>query len=76
MVLLHLFDENQTRLADFRLYPSMQIETSERMDGWMTCDFTSFSTVFELYQDDERLIMELRLRLRRFRLERGSNSVR
>ena len=24
-------------------------------DGWMTCDFTSFSTVF---QDDVRLIMK------------------
>ena len=29
------------------------------MDGWLTCDLTSFSTVhvFQLYQDDERLIM-------------------
>ena len=26
------------------------------MDGWMTCDFTSFSTVFQSYQDDGRLI--------------------
>ena len=24
----------------------------------MTCDFTSFSTVFRSYQDDERLIMK------------------
>ena len=28
------------------------------MDGWVTCDFTSFSTVFQSYQDDERLIMK------------------
>ena len=53
----------------------------------MTCDFKSFSTVFQLCQDDgggrgggvdnERLCaMELRLRLRRFCLERVSNSVR
>ena len=28
------------------------------LDGWMTCDFTSFSTVFLSYQDDERLIMK------------------
>ena len=28
------------------------------MDGWMICDFTSFSTVFQSYQDDERLIMK------------------
>ena len=39
-------------------------------DGWMTCDFASFSTVFQLYQDDdnERLCaMEPRLRLNRHR---------
>ena len=24
----------------------------------MTCEFTSFSTVFQSYQDDERLIMK------------------
>ena len=29
-----------------------------KLDGWMTCDFTSFSTVFQSYQDDERLIMK------------------
>ena len=29
-----------------------------RMDGWMNCDFTSFSTVFQSYQDDGRLIMK------------------
>ena len=28
------------------------------MDGWMTCDFTSFTTVFQSYQDDGRLIMK------------------
>ena len=27
------------------------------MDGWMTCDFTSFLTVFQLYQDDVGMIM-------------------
>ena len=51
------------------------------MDGWMTCSFTSFSTEFQSYQDDGRLIMKtctmaLRLRLRRFRFEPGSNLVR
>ena len=35
----------------------------EGMDGWMTCDFTSFSTVFQSLQDDVRMIME------RFHLE-------
>ena len=28
------------------------------MDGWTTWDFTSYSTVFQSYQDDERLIMK------------------
>ena len=28
------------------------------MDGWMTCDVTSFLTVFQSYQDDGRMIME------------------
>ena len=27
-------------------------------DGWMICDFTSFSTVFQSYQDDGRMIMK------------------
>ena len=27
------------------------------MDGWMNCDFTSFSTLFQSYQDDGRMIM-------------------
>ena len=48
------------------------------MDGWMTLHFTSFSTVFQSYKDDERLIMKgclqwSLLRLRRFSLEWGSN---
>ena len=25
---------------------------SDKMDGWMTCDFTSFLTVIQSYQDD------------------------
>ena len=29
-----------------------------KMDGWMTCDVTSFSTVFQSYQVNERLIMK------------------
>ena len=42
----------------------------------MTCNFTSVATVFQLYQDNGRLCaMKARLRLGRFRLEQGSNSV-
>ena len=28
------------------------------MDGWMICDFTSFSTIFQSYQDDGRMIVK------------------
>ena len=28
------------------------------MDGWIICDFISFSTVFQSYQDDGRMIMK------------------
>ena len=27
-------------------------------DGWMTCDFTSFLTVFQSYQDDVWMVMK------------------
>ena len=27
-------------------------------NGWMICNFTSFSTVFQSYQDDGRMIMK------------------
>ena len=30
----------------------------EVLDGWMNCDFTSFLTVFQSYQDDVRMIMK------------------
>ena len=28
------------------------------MDGWMTCYFKPFSTVFQSYQDDGRMLMK------------------
>ena len=28
------------------------------MNGWMTCDFTPFLTVFQSYQDDVWMIMK------------------
>ena len=34
------------------------VRASVSIDGCMTCDFTSFSTVFQSYQDDGRVIME------------------
>ena len=36
----------------------LKVVRARGMDGWMTCDFTSFTTVFQSYQDDERLIMK------------------
>ena len=49
------------------------------MDRWMICNFTSFSTVFQVYQDDDRMIMKGYVQLNPVysrgdsRLERGSN---
>ena len=38
----------------------------EYWNGWMTCDSTSFATVFQSYQDKERLCaMQLRLRMKK-----------
>ena len=48
------------------------------MDGWMTCDFKSFSTVFQSYQDDGKMIMKGCVQWnpvygrKDFRLEQGS----
>ena len=51
-----------------------------KMDGRVTCDFTSFSTVFQSYQEDGRLIMKGCVQwnpiyeLRRLHPEQGLNS--
>ena len=41
---------------------SLTNEAQRRFDGWMDgcifCDFISFSTVFQSYQDDARMIMK------------------
>ena len=36
----------------------LRAELDLEMDGWMTCDFTSFSIVFQSYQGDGRMIMK------------------
>ena len=41
----------------FVFLPLIQREQSS-VDGWMTCDFTSFLTVFQSYQDDVWMIMK------------------
>ena len=38
----------------------------------MTCDLTSFSTVFQSYRDDERLIMKRCVQLNSFTVEKIS----
>ena len=35
-----------------------QIDYGKQNDGWMTCDFTSFRTVFHSHQDHVRMIMK------------------
>ena len=51
-----------TRLS--RLVVELVLESLEKspiaadLDGWMTCDFTSFLTVFKSYQDDVWMIMK------------------
>ena len=40
------------------LYSIQLLYFAEGMDEFMTCDFTSFSTVFQLYEDDGRMIMK------------------
>ena len=37
---------------------TLRRKLNHRMDGWMTCDFTSFLTVFQSYQDDVWMIMK------------------
>ena len=36
----------------------MDGQMGRQTDGWKICDITSFSTVFQSYQDDERLILK------------------
>ena len=79
-----LFDRHQIFGKEFTpiglspflvIYPFLEgVCPSGKMDGWMCCDFTCFSTVFQSYQNDGRLIMkalcnEPRLWMRIFRLE-------
>ena len=59
----HISSVIRQRLFSFQnnpqnLDPSYKMDLDLRLDGWMTCDFTSFSTVFQSYQDDGRLIMK------------------
>ena len=48
---------NEQELDKNNVFSSLLIAVS-RMDGFMTCCFTTFSTVFQSYQDDECVIMK------------------
>ena len=48
---------NEQVLDKNNVFSSLLIAVS-RMDGLMTCCFTTFSTVFQSYQDDECVIMK------------------
>ena len=43
--------------------------------GRMTCDFTSFSTVFQSYQDNGRVIMKNCVQWNPFAIEKTSASI-
>ena len=44
---------NHPKFPDFEFAVHLKLFGEyNRMDGWMTCDLTSFSTVFQSYQDD------------------------
>ena len=48
-------EENHLYLNNMKVYP-FTFDTV--INGWMICDFTSFSTVFQSYQDNGRMIMK------------------
>ena len=48
---------SQTGIKPSRFEP-LKFCCTGMMDGWMTCDFTSFLTVFQSYQEDVWMIMK------------------
>ena len=42
------------------------------VDGWIICDFTAISTVFQSYQEDERIIMKGCVQWNPFTVEKTS----
>ena len=57
-VMCPLGRERERDLSRTYFKHSMPLFRSIRMDGWMTCDFTSFLAVFQTYQDDVWMIMK------------------
>ena len=50
--------EDSTGLKEILTVYGAKLGAQSQKDGWMTCDFTSFLTVFQSYQDDGRVIMK------------------
>ena len=50
-------------------HSTMNIYTLIKMTKWMTCDLTSFSTVFQSYQDNGRMIIKAVCNTAPFRVE-------
>ena len=46
------------QFAAFELGLHCLHNTSKRTEGWIICNFSSFSTVFQSFQEDDRLIMK------------------
>ena len=61
MCMARLYTCNGTEVKIYSQFAcaSVMYKLALRFNGrWMTCDFMSFSTVFQSYQDDEGLIMK------------------
>ena len=50
---ISVYSESKIQTFPFFIQQLTQVD----IDGWMTCIFTSFWTVFQLYQDDGQMIM-------------------
>ena len=50
--------------AMFASFMKLDHTLSFYIDGWMTCDFALFSTVFQSYQDDGQMIMKVCVQLK------------
>ena len=64
---MSLFCEQQSALSYIR-----SSATVMSMGGWMTCDFTSLSAVFQSYQDVRRVIIKCCLQWKPYTIERIS----
>ena len=50
--------QNGLNLSSYQLNGQLVEACRNYQNGWMTCDFMSFSTIFQSYQDDEWMIMK------------------